>query len=106
VKRATFSAEVLEGHKGPAVEVPFDPAARWGTPPVPLWRGRRGHPVRGRLNGRAFESVIVPRSRRFYVLVGAEVPAAFGIEAGETVRVTLQPTERAFSRRGPTGRAR
>jgi hypothetical protein len=65
VKPATFSGELLEGHKGPAVEVPFDPAARSRTSAVPLWRGRRGHPVRGLLNGRAFESVIVPRSRRF-----------------------------------------
>ncbi|HEX5010862.1 MAG TPA: hypothetical protein VFY71_10715 [Planctomycetota bacterium] len=41
-----FRGIILEGHKGAAVPVPFDPVQRWGLPARALWRGRRGHRVR------------------------------------------------------------
>src|SRR5713226_1871335 len=66
MKMRKFTAEVQAGHKENAVEVPFDPTKAWGLPPEPLWRGRRGHVVQGNLNGRPFESFIVPRSKKFF----------------------------------------
>lgn len=74
-------------------KVPFDPADAWGTPPAPLWRGRRGHRVRGRLNGFAFESAIVPRSRRFWLIVDATTLKGAGAEIGKTVGVQVQPSD-------------
>jgi hypothetical protein len=53
--------------------------------------GRRGHGVRGQLNGFAFESVIVPRSRRFYLLLPNELRDAAGIALGDNVQVALAP---------------
>ena len=83
--------ELLEGHKGAAVEVPFDPAGRWGRPPVALWKGRRGHPVRARLDGVEFESAIVPRSKRFWLLVDAKILSETGREIGEQLAITVEP---------------
>jgi hypothetical protein len=54
-KAERFDAIVLSGHKGLAFEVPFDPGERWGVAPVALRPGRRGVPVRGSVNGKAFE---------------------------------------------------
>jgi hypothetical protein len=90
--RDQFSGVVLDGHKGAAVEVPFDPTARWGIDAGPLRPGRRGHRVRGSLNGTAFESAIVPRSRAFWLLLDDSVLGAAGVSVGDTVRVAVEPT--------------
>jgi hypothetical protein len=74
-----FRARILQGHKGAAVELPFDPAVRWSLPAIALWPGRRGHVVRGRLAGRHF------------VLVDAALMAAAGVEVGDTVEVSVEP---------------
>lgn len=87
-----FKAEILAGHKDNALEVPFDPAAVWGLPPRPIWHGRRGHAVRGTLNGFAFtESFIVPRQKKFYLLLDREFAQAAGVAAGDRVTVTIEP---------------
>ena len=86
-----FRGIILDGHKGAAVPVPFDPAERWGLPARALWRGRRGHRVSGRLAGKAFESAIVGRQRRFYVLVDEELLARARVRVGDTVEVEVQP---------------
>src|SRR6266850_6430224 len=91
MKAVRFRAPLLEGHKEDAVEVPFNPERRWSTPARPLWRGRRGHHVRGLLNRVRFESVIVPRSRRFYVLVDDDLKRAVGLSVGDVVEVALEP---------------
>lgn len=91
IKKAKFRAELLPGHKGAAVEVPFDPAKLWATATRPLWRGRRGHTVRGELNGVSFGSCIVPRSRTFWMLVDEEVQKKAGVSVGDTVRITVEP---------------
>ena len=86
-----FEAVVLEGHKGLAFEVPFDPSARWGVEEERLWPGRRGYRVRGSVNRVRFESVVVPRSRRFWVLVSDEMRRAGRLRAGSAVRVSIRP---------------
>ena len=92
MKKKKFKAAVLSGHKDDAVEVPFDPTATWGMPPRPIWRGRRGHVVRGTLNGFPFaESFIVPRSKKFYLLLDRNLKQAAGINVGEDVTVTIEP---------------
>ena len=92
MKKKKFKAEVQAGHKDAAVEVPFDPTETWGLPPRPIWRGRRGHPVTGVLNGLPFaESFIVPRSRKFFMLIDRDLKIAAGISAGDLVQVTIEP---------------
>jgi hypothetical protein len=91
LKAVRFRAPLLEGHKEDAVEVPFDPAKRWSTRALPLMRGRRGHHVRGLMNRVRFESFVVARSRRFYVLVDADLKRAAGLEVGDVVEVALEP---------------
>ena len=68
MKRARFKGELLPGHKGGAVEVPFDPAKRWAIAPKQLWRGRHGHSVHADLNGARFDTFIVPRSKKMWPL--------------------------------------
>jgi hypothetical protein len=91
MKKKKFKAEVLSGHKEDAVEVPFDPAKEWGIPPKPLWRGRRGHSVNATVNGFSFESSIVPRQKRFYLLIDAEAEKAAGVSKGVVVQVAVEP---------------
>lgn len=92
MKQKKFTGEVLSGHKEHAVEVPFDPAAEWGIDPKPLWRGRRGHPVTATVNGISFESSIVPRRKKFYLLIDAEAKRAAGVVAGIVVQVEVKPS--------------
>jgi hypothetical protein len=89
--RETFEGELLPGHKGAAVEVPFDPAKKWSIDARPLWPGRRGHTVRGKLNGVSFGSCIVPRSRKFWMLVDEDVQKKAGVSVGDTVRFSVEP---------------
>jgi hypothetical protein len=91
-KKRKFKAEVLSGHKEHAVEVPFDPAKEWGIPPTPLWRGRRGHFVNAIVNGFSFESAIVPRQKKFYLLIDAEVGKAARVSEGGRVQVAVEPS--------------
>jgi hypothetical protein len=91
VKKRTFKAEGLTGHKENAVEVPFDPVKEWGILSKPLWRGRRGHSVSAIINGYSFETAIVPRQKKFYLLIDAEAGKAAGVLAGTVVRVEVKP---------------
>ena len=93
MKVKKFKGEVLAGHKESAVEMPFDPAGAWGIDPKPLWRGRKGHGVKGKLNGRAFESVVVPRMKRFWLLVDAELEQNAKVSVGEVVSVSVEPLD-------------
>jgi hypothetical protein len=90
--RATrFQAEVVFGHKGTAVEVPFDPSVKWRTPSQQIRPGRRGHLARATLNGTKFDSAIVARSRRFWLLLEDRVLVAAEAQVGEVVTVTVAP---------------
>lgn len=84
-----FVAVVLDGHKGLAFEIPFDPGERWDVAPVQLWPGRRGYPVRGTVNKVRFESVAVSRARKFFVLVTDEMKRSGKLRSGSRVRVSL-----------------
>ena len=91
MRRKQFKAELLSGHKDAAVEVPFDPAEVWGIPPKPLWHGRRGHEVHGRLNGLPFESCIVPRQKKYFMIVDADTIKAARISVGDLVTTIVEP---------------
>ena len=89
MKKKKFKAEVMSGHKEAAVEVPFNPEAEWGIPPKPLWRGRRGHCVNATVNGFSFEGSIVPRQKKFFMLIDAEAAKSAGVGAGDVVEVFI-----------------
>ena len=91
MKKKRFKAEVLSGHKEDAIEVPFDPAQEWCLPPRPLWRGRRGHIVNATVNGFSFASPIVPRRKKFYLLIDAEAAKSARVSAGALVQVAVEP---------------
>ena len=86
-----FSGILLEGHKEAAVEFPYDPTHRWGLPAVKLEPGRHGHRVQGKINGIEFQSVIVPRAGKFWVLVSDEIRVKSSAVVGERVDLTIRP---------------
>ena len=88
--KKTFSAELLAGHKDAAFEVPFDPSEVWRAEAKSLWKGRRGHEVTAIVNGVSFESCIVPRQKKFFMLVSADVIKEIGIEIGDTVKAAVE----------------
>ncbi len=94
MKKKRFKAEVLSGHKGNAVEVPFDPSEEWQIDPKPLWPGRRGHSVKAVINRVSFESAIVPRQKKFYLLIDAEAAESARISPGGLVEVAVEPCPR------------
>ena len=100
MSRERFESVVLPGHKGAAVEVPFDPAQKWSIPARKLWLGRRGHPVHGTLNGVRFESCIVPRSKRSWLLVGEDLLKSARAAEGDLVRVAIEPVTRDAAQKG------
>jgi hypothetical protein len=91
MNRITTDGVLLTGHKGAAVEVPFDPADEWGTREEALWPDRNGHPVEVALNGVRFRSAIVSRMRRFFVLVDESMARRAGATVGDQVKLTVWP---------------
>lgn len=89
--KKSFTGELLSGHKQDALEVPFDPAAEWKIQPQPLWRGRRGFPVKARVKGFTFDSSILPRQKRFFLLIDPAVVESTGLVVGSRIRVTVEP---------------
>lgn len=92
-KTVQFETEVLDGHKGLAFELPFSPSARWGLSEIALWPGRRGYRVKGSVNAIRFESVVVPRAKRFWVLVTDEMKRAGRLRAGASIEVSVGPLD-------------
>jgi hypothetical protein len=88
--KKTFSAELLAGHKDAALEVPFDPSEVWRAEAKSLWKGRRGYEVTAIVNGVSFESCIVPRQKKFFMLVSADVIKEIGIAIGDTVKAAVE----------------
>ena len=91
--KKSFTGELLSGHKHVvALEVPFDPGDEWNLQAQPLWRGRRGFRVKARIKGFAFESSIVPRQRKFFLLIDPVVVESAGLVIGSRIRVMVEPT--------------
>jgi Domain of unknown function (DUF1905) len=74
--KKTFSGELVSGHKQKAVEVPFDPEPEWQLQLQALRPGRRGFRVKATINSSAFDSAIVPRQKRWFLLIGSDVAAS------------------------------
>ena len=87
----SFTGHLLGGHKGAAVEVPFDPDVQWGVPPERLRKGRDGHRVEATINGVKFQGAIVPRVRRFWSEVPEEAVVRADVAAVAEVRIRLTP---------------
>jgi Domain of unknown function (DUF1905) len=94
MKKQKFKAALQSGHKENAVEVPFDPAEVWGVDPQPLWKGRRSHRVQGTVNGVSFAGRIVPRSKKFYLLIDEELERKTGITEGDVIEVAVEAIRR------------
>ena len=90
MRKKTFKAQLMSGHKDGAVEVPFNPSVEWNLQPRPLWRGRRGYQVIAKINGVSFESAIVPRQKKFYLLIDTEAAKAAGVSVGAKVEVAVE----------------
>lgn len=103
MKRKVFTAELLDGHKGPAVLVPFDPEEAWGIPPRMVanrvYGARPGHLVRGTLDDHPFEGWIGHRWGNHFILVDEALRKSAGLSVGKAVRVAVEP-------RGPGSRAK
>ena len=91
MKRQSFSDTVLTGHKGKAIEVPFDPGLLWGIKQEQIHPGRRGYRVIGEVKGLNFSSHVVARSKKFWLLLPAAIEAGAKVGVGETVAVKLHP---------------
>jgi hypothetical protein len=91
MENARFTTTLLDGHKGAAFEVPFDPAERWSIEPSRLRAGRNGHRVIGTVNGVGFDSAIVPRAKKFWVEIDDEVMKRAKLEIGRPVKIDLRP---------------
>jgi hypothetical protein len=96
MRKATFEAELIEGHKGVTVViVPFDPEQFWGEKPVRLAGRRHGWPVKGSVGGVRFSGYVGDRWGRFFVIVEPALRAAADIVVGDTLTVVVEPTRTA-----------
>jgi hypothetical protein len=91
MRKRTFTAELLAGHKEDALQLPFDPEEVWQIPPQALWHGRRGHLVEATVNGISFESFVVPRQKKFFLLVDQEVKRLARLATGDEVSASVKP---------------
>jgi len=88
----SFHAQILDGHKGAAVIVPFDPAKMWhvelAAVPAP-WK--KGYLVSGKINRTCFEGWIGNRWGRNFILVDDELLKKARAKIGDVVRMTVSP---------------
>ena len=104
-KQQRFKAEILTGHKGDAVVVPFNPARVWDAKAAEVPRPwRLGYLVLGTLNGCPFEGWIGFRWGRFFMLVPEELQGAAGVSVGDEVRIVVGPRGAAGTGSGRKGR--
>jgi hypothetical protein len=88
----SFHAQILDGHKGAAVIVPFDPAKIWDIEPAAVpapWK--KGYLVSGKLNRGGFEGWIGNRWGRNFILVDDELLKKARANIGDVVRMTVSP---------------
>jgi hypothetical protein len=91
MKSIRFKGTLLGGHKDHAVEFPHNPEELWGIPARPLWPGRRGHHVRVKLNGATGDSCIVPRSKKYWLIVDEGLKKDAAVSEGDKVSVVVEP---------------
>ena len=82
--RRRFRAALVDGHKGLAVELPFDPG---------------GKEVSGMLNGIPFDGTIARRAKKFWLLVERDLAAAARVGEGDDVDVVLDVAPASAARR-------
>jgi hypothetical protein len=100
----SFQGTVLSGHKAQcAVEVPFDPGVEWGLAFGPVFPGRNGYRVRASLGAGWFESAVVPRMKRWWLLIEAGRLDAVGVGVGQAVTVRMEALDEAQVARGGAG---
>jgi Domain of unknown function (DUF1905) len=87
----TFKGTIISGHKDDAVEVPFDPAQTLGVTLEAIKPGRRGFAVRVMINNIGFDSHVVARSEKFWLLLPMAIERKIGVDEGDVVSVTLSP---------------
>lgn len=94
-----FHAEILGGHKGAAVIVPFDPAKTWNLEPTDVpapWR--KGYLVQGTINRSRFEGWIGRRWGRNFILVDEALLKRTRTSIGDVVSLSVSPREVAAAR--------
>ena len=89
--KSRVSGVVLAGHKEAAIEVPFDPAGRFRVEAAALRAGRRGHRVRATFRMVSFETEIVPRSKRFWLVLPETALADLGAAEGDRIELEVEP---------------
>ena len=89
----TLRGVIQAGHKEDAIEVPFSPAARWQAKQVRIRPGRRGYRVAATLARHAFESHVVARAGRHWLVLPAMVETLAGVGAGSEVEVLVQSVD-------------
>ena len=93
-KMARFKAEILMGHKGAAVLVPFDPEEVWAIPARKVSDqpgGKEGHLVRGTIAGTRFEGWIGYRWGRRFILTDEQLCKQAKVKVGDVVEFVLEP---------------
>jgi len=91
MKSTRFTGTLLGGHKDNAVEFPYNPEELWGIPARPLWPGRRGHHVQVKINGASGDTCIVPRLKKYWVIVDEGLKKEAAVSEGDTVSVIVEP---------------
>lgn len=95
MSKQTFETELLMGHKGAAVIVPFDPAELWRIEPVQVpsaeYGERPGFLVAASIAGHRFDGWIGNRWGRFFMIVSPQVRKAAKVSVGDVVRVEVTP---------------
>ncbi|MBK7642249.1 MAG: DUF1905 domain-containing protein [Planctomycetes bacterium] len=91
---AKFEAEILMGHKGAAVLVPFDPEEVWGIAPRKVADqpgGQKGFRIRGTFAGARFEGWIGSRWGRRFILADEKLIRKAKVKVGDTVELVIEP---------------
>ena len=92
MKPKSFKGVVQLGHKGCAVEIAFDPDKIWGVRPTEtVYQRVKGVPVSGRLNRTAFDSWIIARWGKRFVLLSDDHLMAARVRPGDEVRIEVAP---------------
>ena len=97
-----FRATIVAGHKGAAFEVPFDPSAQWHVAAQSVGPSRNGWFARARVGRMAFDTVVVPRSRRFWALIDEPTLTRLGVRPGDEVSVSIEARVVAAAKKNAT----